>query len=502
MKLSLDDLEGSEVVSSPGPAPAGKLTADDIEGSEVVSTPAVDMSPAARRARAGRPAAGGAVADVDPGLDLRDAPGPTSFIPSATPFAPGSHEALAASRNLMLPPTARQGVSPGWHGVDTFSTGTRVGPDADPLATMVSSGLVGSGAGSAASGTLRALGVGATPANIVGGAVGGGVGSKAAGGDFATGAALGAVLPAAAGVKNAIGGAAARTRTAAKQGLTTGEQNAGKRLTEKLGKAGGADDQFIDDLMARHPELERVAAIKGKTNPGKVAEVVDDTIASKGAELDQLYGQMVKAQHVVRPPDILKQFDAKIGDALASGDQTALRILRQERAQFSREYKNYGALSPDTLRGLKSTAGQTAFGGAPTPAPVKSEIWKVYADAVEEQAKGSGIDPAKLRQLGKDTQILMAAKRALDERELMRKAGRLSIGEHAKRAAMVASGDAGAIKAVVGPPVLRTVGEAGRRIDAGIGRTAIGRMRPSQVDPRLSGAAAALGLDDDRLDLQ
>jgi len=368
--------------------------------------------------------------------------------------------------------------------------------------TMVQTGILGLGAGALAAPVLRALGAGPAIQSIGAGAASGGVSSKTAGGDFTTGAVIGGAIPAvSAGANTArrfVSGAPARTSAAAKQGITTGEQNAGKRLTERFRAAGGKDDQFINDLLERHPELERMAAIKGRTNPARVGTIVDDLMDAKGSKLDDMYETMAKDKRLVKPADIAVSFDKRIGDALAAGDQTALRILRQERSAFMREYKNFGALSPETMRGLKRTAGKTAFGGAPVPAEVRQDIWRTYADAVEKQAVGSGVDVAAMRELNKDMQILGSAKTALDERAVMQKAGRQSIGEIANDAAALVAGDGNILKKIALRAGVRQAGEAARRVDSIIARGQRGKAPPTIVDMDPADATmmgAALGVD-------
>lgn len=308
-----------------------------------------------------------------------------------------------------------------------------------------------------------------------------------------TGLALstGAGLATGAGSKLAAG-AAGRTERGAKAGITTGEQNAGIRKVRKFDATTGTDDEFLRDLFKRNPDIEKHAYIKGATKPAVVVKVVERKLARAGQQLDDTYDQMAKADRLVTPRDIDKAFEGMIASAVREGDAPALRVLRGERSAFNREYRNFGKLSPDTMRGLKNSAGELAFGKADVPKEVRARVWRVYADAIETQAKGTpGVDVKKLRELNKDTQILMAAKDALTERAVAQAAKRKSFGQHMLGKGLVVGGLAaggipGAVAGYAAPKVLSALGEQARRVDYALGRA-------PRVADALSGAAGPAG---------
>lgn len=234
-------------------------------------------------------------------------------------------------------------------------------------------------------------------------------------------------------------GASERVFARAKKDITTGEQNAGIRKVRKLEAASGPDDEKLRSLFGRDPDLYKTIATKARNSPGKALAAVDDTMSAKADRLDELYDKMVKSNRQVTPSDIAIEFDKVLGDRLKAGDLPAVNILRSERARFLSEYGNFGALGADTMRGLKSTAGKSAFEGMPIPGNVKRDIWNVYANAIEKQAKGSGVDVGELRNLNRDMSVLIPAKDALQERATAAAAGRQSIGAHLARGAASAA---------------------------------------------------------------
>lgn len=296
-------------------------------------------------------------------------------------------------------------------------------------------------------------------------------------------------------------GAKDRATAGAKAGITTGEQNAGIRKVRKLDAATGPDDVFLADLFERHPEVKKVAYVSGAAKPKTVGRVVGRVLDKTTGELDDAYDRMAAHDRLIGPEHIDKGFEKMIATALNDGDQESLGILRKERARFADEYGNFGKLSPATLRGLKRAAGKAAFpdSGIKYPPEVRAKIWGAYADAIETQAEGTpGVEPARVRQLNKDTQILMAAKDALEERTVAQAAKRKSIGQHALQTATTIGGAAaGGLPGLIlgryaGPAALRALGKAGRRIDYAVSRRpqigeALGRAAPGARTGQLAG---------------
>jgi hypothetical protein len=262
-----------------------------------------------------------------------------------------------------------------------------------------------------------------------------------------------------------------RVLARAKRDITTGEQNAGKRKTEKLSTAAGPDDEKLRDLFGRDPDLYKEIATKGKASPGKAVEAVADKKDEISGRLDVVYDQMQKADRLVTPSDIAVEFDKLLADKLKGGDLPAVNILRAERARFLNEYGNFGKLGADTMRGLKSSAGKGAFEGMPIPGAIKRDIWGVYSSAIERQAKGTpGVDLTELRQLNKDMSVLIPAEDALQERATAAAADRKSIGSHIGHAALAGAGFAhgGLKEAAVGlalPTAAKLAGQGLRRAD-------------------------------------
>jgi hypothetical protein len=264
-----------------------------------------------------------------------------------------------------------------------------------------------------------------------------------------------------AGTTGAAGGLASRVAETApsrllartRKDITTGEQNAGIRKTRKVNQAVGEDDAALADLFKHDPQLEKTLAIKASTSPKAAVKAARESIGQVGDRLDDIYDTMAKANRLVAPQDIANGFDKILAQRLKDGDLPAVNILRAERARFLNEYGNVGHLMPDTLRGLKATAGKGAFEGQPIPGNVKRDIWGAYADAIETQAKGTkGIDISELRSLNKDMSVLIPIRDALEERAISAAHGRHSIGSHIGRAALAGAGFAhgGVKEAVIG----------------------------------------------------
>ncbi len=258
--------------------------------------------------------------------------------------------------------------------------------------------------------------------------------------------------------------------------ITTGEANAGKRITQRVQERAGEGGDRLAVVLAEDPKLEKLIAVKAGTSPEKVGKAVTSKVGEINDELDGIYRDMEKSGRVVSPTDIAVSFDKLLGDRLAAGQIDAVNILRRARAQFLNEYGNYGHLSADALRGLKATARTAAFAGDPAAPPklkaqINRDIWAVYSDAIEQQAKSAkGVDVGRLRKLNQDVSVLIPVEQALTERGQMEAAGRHSIGSHIARSALGAAGFAhgGVKEAVVGlvaPEAAKLAGEGLRRVD-------------------------------------
>lgn len=306
-----------------------------------------------------------------------------------------------------------------------------------------------------------------------------------------------------AGTTGAAGGAISRTSETAParlakrraKDITTGDVNAGKKLTQKVQERAGEGGEQLDEVLAQYPELDKVISIKAGSAPEKVAKAVTAKTGEIGDELHDIYANMEKAGRVVAPADIAVEFDKLLGDKLKAGDQPAVRILRQERARFLDEYGKFGHLSADTMRGLKATAGKGAFEGMPIPGNIKRDIWGVYSAAIERQAAKSK-DLGRLRTLNRDMSVLIPVEQAITERAQMSEAGRHSIGSHIGRAALAGAGFAhgGVKEAVVGlvaPEIAKAAGQGLRAVDYNLAR----RFKGAAPDLSSGAGARVTGLD-------
>lgn len=235
----------------------------------------------------------------------------------------------------------------------------------------------------------------------------------------------------------AIGSAArtapARVLARAKRDITTGEQNAPKRSVGKLDAVAGEDDEHLAAMFAREPKIYKAIATSAKSMPGRTLKKVQTRSAELNEQLDEMYDAMERGGRTVTPQHVDDAFTKRIGEALKRGDAMALKTLRDARETIRSEYQNVGAMSADTLRGLKSSARQGAFGGnaltEPTArAKANREVFRVFADAIESQAsKTPGVDVGKLRALNRDISILVPVEVALKDRATMAAAHRFSL---------------------------------------------------------------------------
>src|SRR5262245_11531523 len=132
--------------------------------------------------------------------------------------------------------------------------------------------------------------------------------------------------------------------------ITTGEQNAGIKITRKVQERAGEEGERLSAVLADDPELEKLVSVKAGSNPGKVHKAVTSKIEQVNDELDEMYDAMEKAGRVVTPTDIAVAFDKLLGQRLKAGDAEQLAILRRARANFLNEYGNFGKLSAETLQ--------------------------------------------------------------------------------------------------------------------------------------------------------
>lgn len=278
--------------------------------------------------------------------------------------------------------------------------------------------------------------------------------------------------------------------------ITTGEQNAGKRITQKVQERAGEGGDRLAQTLAEDPKLEKLIAVKAGTSPEKVGKAVTAKVGEINDELDDIYRAMEKSGRVVAPTDIAVSFDKLLAERLKGGELAAVNVLRKARAQFLNEYGNYGHLSADTLRGLKASARTAAFAGDPAaPASLKAQvnkdIWAVYSDAIERQAKtAEGVDVNRLRKLNQDVSVLIPVEHALVERGQMEAAGRHSIGAHIGRAAMGAAGFAhGGVKEMIAgllaPEAAKLAGQGVRAVDYSLAK------RFGGISPETAGRAGA-----------
>lgn len=308
-------------------------------------------------------------------------------------------------------------------------------------------------------------------------------------------------------VSRASESAPARVLERTRKDITTGEQNAGIRLTRKVAERAGEDNTRLASLLERDPALEKVLAVKASTSPAKALKATDTTLERVDGRLDEIYGTMAKADRLVTPQDIANGFDKIAGERLKAGDLPAVNILRAERARFLNEYGKFGKLSPETMRGLKATAGKGAFEGQPIPGSVRRDIWAAYADAIETQAKGTkGVNVKELRELNSDRSVLLPIRDALAERATSAAAGRHSIGHliHAPATAIGAAaggallgtemghhGIEGAVVGLLAPTAAKLARQGGRAADYALAK----RFKGAAPDLSSGAGARAASLD-------
>lgn len=409
--------------------------------------PPVDMSPAARRARAGMApgprdltaeqagtSAGPIRTRLNPFVTTRDGAAVVDrpFVASTSQEAAPADPVVEPTRYNMLPggiefATPEEGgppadayvhggdpargrlpadLKPEFHAANKDRFYVMDQFERDPIAQTVVAGGLGKLAGQAVA--PIAARAGQTVARVAVPAVEGAVTNKALGGDATTGAAIGAAIPVAtlatrAGANAIAKGAPARVQKRTYRNLT---EPASKRVAGKLEQAAGKEGEDLAAVVEHEPELRRMLAVHGKDRPaaalGAVQETKGTANAARNADFDAMEAhyanQPATAQATVS--QLLDDYEflrkGNLGDTQyqavlkkAKSDLQALGDdLREAQGLPPAVNGDYSGtiIPPKVLRKFEQSIGKTAYDGV-TPQNVTSAKRAVGADLYRPIAK-------------------------------------------------------------------------------------------------------------------
>jgi hypothetical protein len=453
-KMSLDDIE-AEVTSAPAPNETrpikntGPDMAGEVRGAVERATVENQKPSALDAAYAGlRRGASFGFSDELEGLTNRAADvvgGRNLSDVTAGTRQPSYAEYRNAAR-------ARDAAATGAHpwaamgGEALGGLATSVVPGLGPSASAGETAFMTAARAGAKQGAL--YGLGNSEADLTKGDVGGALR------DTAEGSAVGGVTAGLLG--KLVRGAPERVDQRVIKSINVGDDTNSKISTARkvMAKAGEEGSDLLD-ILDTNPTMKKMLATKAASNPRAAEKFV-------AKRLEHLNGQT---------PAIYDAIDSKAGgvdlstidDRLAKagsgfvGEGKALMAgaIEKARANLAKLYGSdtdagrqllSGTMLPSrAVRNYANEVGEVAFAGDPTASPKaiargKQALYREIVDAIADTGEKAGVDVGKLKALNKEISTLIPIRQALTERAVQKEAGRSSLAETIKKAAVPALG--------------------------------------------------------------
>lgn len=255
------------------------------------------------------------------------------------------------------------------------------------------------------------------------------------------GVSAGANAALAGGVSKFVRGAPERSDARMVANISRGEAGgaAKQKLSDNVVSKAGEGFENLNEVLSRHPNVKATLATSAAANPAKGAKVASKSISQLDSELTPIYSKIDNGPAVPRAVELqnkLIKLEQRLVDEGSTFEAGGVRAYMKHIAT------NYGdgdavkdevKLTGSMLRKLKQGIGQAAFDkvedrNTPPAIAAKRMIYGVLNETVESAAaKTPGVDVSKLRELNRDSSMLIAVRDALEDRGTKAAAGRTSL---------------------------------------------------------------------------
>jgi hypothetical protein len=246
--------------------------------------------------------------------------------------------------------------------------------------------------------------------------------------------------------------------------ISRGEAGGAARdsLSRKVVAKAGDDATELNEVLGRHPTLKKVLAGSAASNPARAEKLSTKVINKLDDELTPTYQKIDKGPAVPKSDDVQRNLNLLRAELKDAGNTGMADVVERFQGHITKHFAEGAKVTASQLRRLKGEIGEAAQLGQADPSfatRAKRLIYGALNQTIEDAAANTpGVSVARLRELNRDTSMLIAVRDTLADRATKAASGRTSLFQNLTSAGLTGGGfAAGGVEGLL----------AGAAVDAG-----------------------------------